>query len=137
PGARERVTYHDPCYLGRYNRQVDAPRRVLDALQVERVEMERARTGSFCCGAGGGHAFYEYQGGTDRINAIRAREAAATEASTVVTGCPFCLTMLTSGLRAVAPANPVRTRDFVELVAEALDDGLTAQSAAAGSPADA
>ncbi len=124
PGAaRERVTFHDPCYLGRYNGEFDAPRRVLDALQVERVEMARSRNQSFCCGAGGGHAFFEDADGGEKINAVRAREAAATGASTVVTGCPFCLTMLASGTRAVASEErPLQTRDFVELVADALAD---------------
>jgi Fe-S oxidoreductase/nitrate reductase gamma subunit len=123
PGARERVTFHDPCYLGRYNREFEAPRRVLDALQVERVEMPRSRRESFCCGAGGGHAFYEDADGGEKINGIRAREAAATGATTVVTGCPFCLTMLESGARSIATEEQsLRTRDFVELVAEALVD---------------
>jgi Fe-S oxidoreductase/nitrate reductase gamma subunit len=123
PGERERVTYHDPCYLGRYNRQFDAPRRVLDVLQVERVEMPRHGAGSFCCGAGGGHAFFDETEGPDKVNQIRAREAAATGATTVVTGCPFCLTMLASGARAVeTPERTLRTMDFVELVAEALDE---------------
>jgi Fe-S oxidoreductase len=123
PGERERVTYHDPCYLGRYNRQFDAPRRVLDSLRVERVEMPRSGKGSFCCGAGGGHAFFEQETGDDRIEAIRGREAVATGASTVVTGCPFCLTMLASGVRKVGGDDGgVRVRDFVELVADALAD---------------
>jgi len=121
PGERERITFHDPCYLGRYNREFDAPRRILDALHVERVEMPRSRSESFCCGAGGGHAFFEDADGGEKINAIRAGEAAATGATTVVTGCPFCLTMLESGARSVAtPERSLRTRDFVELVAEAL-----------------
>lgn len=123
PGAHERITFHDPCYLGRYNGEFDAPRRVLDALQVERVEMPRSRSESFCCGAGGGHAFYEDADDGEKINAIRAGEAAATGATTVVTGCPFCLTMLASGARTVATEErPLRTRDFVELVADALDE---------------
>ena len=122
PGERERVTYHDPCYLGRYNRQFDAPRRVLDALQVERVEMKRSGPQSFCCGAGGGHAFFEQETGDERIEAIRAREAAATGSTTLVTGCPFCLTMLSSGARRVADGDAqLQTRDFVELVADALE----------------
>lgn len=123
PGERERVTYHDPCYLGRYNGQFDAPRRVLDVLQLERVEMPRHRSGSFCCGAGGGHAFFDETEGPDKINQLRAREAAATGATTVVTGCPFCLTMLASGARAAGTREAtLRTTDFVELVAEALDE---------------
>ncbi len=120
PGSRERVTYHDPCYLGRYNRVFDAPRRVLDVLQVDRVEMERHRRESFCCGAGGGHAFYDDEQG-EKVNGIRAREAAATGATTVATGCPFCLTMLEAGIGSVATEERrLRVRDFVELVADAL-----------------
>jgi Fe-S oxidoreductase len=124
-GARERITYHDPCYLGRYNRQFDAPRKVLDVLPVERVEMTRNRRNSFCCGAGGGHAFFEDAEG-EKINDIRAREAADTGATTIATGCPFCLTMLEDGIRSVSTAErPLRARDFVELVAEALvEDGV-------------
>lgn len=122
PGERERVTYHDPCYLGRYNDVFDAPRQVIDVLPLERVEMRRSGRGSFCCGAGGGHAFYSDGEGED-VNAIRAREAQETGASTVVTGCPFCLTMLTDGARRVAPdGKALRVRDFVELVADALHE---------------
>lgn len=121
-GERERITYHDPCYLGRYNRVFDAPRRVLAALPVEPVEMARSRGRSFCCGAGGGHAFYDDEEG-ERISAIRAREAAETGATTVVTGCPFCLSMLEDGVRRVAGGERLRTRDFVELVADSLVDG--------------
>jgi Fe-S oxidoreductase len=85
--------------------------------------MARSRRESFCCGAGGGHAFYEDADDGEKINAIRAREAAATGASTVVTACPFCLTMLASGARAVSSGEQsLRTRDVVELVAEALAD---------------
>ncbi|HKI93132.1 MAG TPA: (Fe-S)-binding protein, partial [Gaiellaceae bacterium] len=123
PDAVERVTFHDPCYLGRYNRQFDAPRVVLDALRVQRVEMERSRENSFCCGAGGGHAFYEDADDGEKINAIRARQAEATGASTIVTGCPFCLTMLASGARSIgSEESALRTRDVVELVADALAD---------------
>jgi Fe-S oxidoreductase/nitrate reductase gamma subunit len=122
PGERERITYHDPCYLGRYNGVFDAPRRVLDVLPVERVEMPRSRRGSFCCGAGGGHAFYSDEEG-EKINGLRAREAAATGASTVVTGCPFCLLMLEDGARRIAAdGRRLRARDVVELVADALAD---------------
>ena len=123
PGARERVTFHDPCYLGRYNDVFEAPRRILDVLPTERVEMPRSRSESFCCGAGGGHAFYEDDDGGEKISGIRAREAAATGATTVVTGCPFCLTMLESGARTLTAEQgpPLRARDFVELVADALD----------------
>jgi Fe-S oxidoreductase/nitrate reductase gamma subunit len=122
PGERARVTYHDPCYLGRYNRVFEAPRRVLDVLEVDRVEMPRSGAGSFCCGAGGGHAFYADEEG-EPVNALRAREAAETGATTLVTGCPFCLTMLSDGARRVGgESGRLEVRDFVELVADALAD---------------
>ena len=122
PGARERVAYHDPCYLGRYNRVFDAPRRILDVLPLERVEMRRSGAASFCCGAGGGHAFYSDDEGA-KINDLRVREAAETGATTVVTGCPFCLTMLEDGARQVVKeGRTLRARDFAELVADFLVD---------------
>ncbi|HUX88284.1 MAG TPA: heterodisulfide reductase-related iron-sulfur binding cluster [Chloroflexota bacterium] len=114
------VTFHDPCYLGRYNGQIAAPRLVLDRLGVERREMKRSGKASFCCGAGGGHAFFE-DGVGGRINQNRAREAVATGAKTVCTGCPFCLGMLEDGVKSVQSSDgQVQVRDFVELVAEAL-----------------
>jgi Fe-S oxidoreductase len=119
----ETVTFHDPCYLGRYNDQFDAPRAVLDGIGLRRLEMARNRRNSFCCGAGGGHAFYEDKTG-GRINQNRAREAVATGAKIVGTGCPFCLAMLEDGVKNVPAANgTVRVRDFVELVAETLERG--------------
>jgi Fe-S oxidoreductase/nitrate reductase gamma subunit len=124
-GFAERTTFHDSCYLGRYNEVFDAPRRVLNQVGAELVEMPRSREQSFCCGAGGGHAFFD-DGEGSKINGIRVGEAAATGATMLSTGCPFCLTMLEDGVRA-APAKDtkLRVRDFVELVADALveDDG--------------
>jgi Fe-S oxidoreductase len=116
------VTFHDPCYLGRYNRGFDAPREVLDRIGLKRLELARSRERSFCCGAGGGHAFYEDASG-GRVNQNRAREAVATGAKIVGTGCPFCLAMLEDGVKGIQLADgPVRVQDFVELVAEAIDD---------------
>ncbi|MFS8639227.1 MAG: 4Fe-4S dicluster domain-containing protein [Symbiobacteriaceae bacterium] len=131
-----RVTYHDPCYLGRYNDVYDAPRGVLDGLGTQRVEMARSRERSFCCGAGGAHMWYEdKQGG--KINRNRAEEAVGTGAEVVVTGCPFCLAMMESGIKGVEGAEErgVKVRDFVELVDEALaqNDGEAAAGAQAGS----
>ena len=116
------TTFHDPCYLGRYNGVFEAPRTVLDRIGVEQREMPRARSRSFCCGAGGGHAFFEDRSG-GRIDRNRAREAIATGAETVCTGCPFCLSMLEEGVRGVQGAQgTVRVRDVVEVVAEALGE---------------
>ena len=117
----ETLVYHDPCYLGRFNGRFDAPRRVLDVVGPNRVEMKRSRERSFCCGAGGGHVFFEDEAG-GKVNVNRAREVIETGASTVCTACPFCLSMLEEGVAAVAPSSGARVRDLVELVAEALDD---------------
>ncbi|MBI4540829.1 MAG: (Fe-S)-binding protein [Gemmatimonadetes bacterium] len=111
------LTLHDPCYLGRYNDIFDAPREVLDRLGGRRLEMRRSRERSFCCGAGGGHAFFEERVG-GKINVNRAREAVATGASTVCTACPFCLSMMEEGVGVVAPAGAARVRDIAELVDE-------------------
>jgi Fe-S oxidoreductase len=114
------VTFHDPCYLGRYNGVFDAPRQVLTQLTESPVEMRRSRSRSFCCGAGGGHAFFEDRSG-GKINMNRAREAIATGAKTVCTSCPFCLSMLQEGVGAAAPHGEVQVRDLVEIVADLLE----------------
>ena len=115
----EQVTFHDPCYLGRGNGIVAAPRSALEGvLSSPLVEMPRHGAGSFCCGAGGGTMWVDVPG-QDRVENIRAREAEATGASTVVTGCPFCRVMLRTGLETVA-SKPPKVRDLAELVAESL-----------------
>ena len=93
-----RVTYHDPCYLGRYGGIVDAPREVLSGAGMEITEMPRHGLDSFCCGAGGGWAFREE--GAPRVNRLRAKEAVETGAEVVATSCPFCLNMMSDGVRA-------------------------------------
>lgn len=127
---KEKITYHDPCYLGRYNGVFDEPRAVLDRLGVERVEMTRAGRRSFCCGAGGGHAFFEDHAG-GKINRNRVEEAVATGAGTICTACPFCLQMMEDGLRSVGAAEQVAVKDFVELVDEALAAAEAQQEPAA------
>ncbi len=117
------VTFHDSCYLARYNGVVAEPRAVLAAIPgLELREMERSGRESFCCGAGGGRMWMEETRGT-RINAERTRQALATGASTVATNCPFCMTMLRDGLDS-AEANvdgAVRAIDIAELLAESLE----------------
>lgn len=111
------AVFHDPCYLARYSHVVAAPRQVLDAVSEKRVEMHRSKEGTFCCGGGGGHSFFESEGSGQRINRLRAREAIATGARTVCTACPYCLSMMEDGVR-VEGAEAVRVRDVAELVAE-------------------
>jgi len=117
-----KVTYHDPCYLTRYNGIESAPRDALAAvpgLQLE--EMERHGRNTFCCGAGGGRMWMEETRGT-RINQERTRQALATGAETVAVACPFCMVMLKDGLadagRGPGTEDPVSIADIAELLAE-------------------
>ena len=96
----KKITYHDSCYLGRANNIYDAPRKVLEALDVELVEMKRCRSNGLCCGAGGAQMFKEEEKGDIRINAERTREAIETQAEIIASNCPFCMTMLTDGVKA-------------------------------------
>jgi Fe-S oxidoreductase len=115
----EQVTFHDPCYLGRGNGILDAPRRALEGVTSSApVEMPRHGSESFCCGAGGGAMWVDVPG-QDRVENLRAREAVATEASTVVTACPFCRVMLRTGMETVT-SEPPKVRDLAELIAESL-----------------
>jgi Fe-S oxidoreductase len=114
------LTYHDPCYLGRYNEIYDAPRAVLNKLSSQGLkELPRHGTESFCCGAGGGRMWMEETIGT-RINVERSREIVAENAATVAVGCPFCLTMIEDGMKELNKDDEVKTRDIAELVAQHL-----------------
>ncbi len=120
--VEESVTYHDACYLGRYNGIYQAPREVLRSVPgVELVEMGRSRDKSFCCGAGGGRMWVEQTAGAN-INEERAAEAVRTGANAVVTACPFCLEMFTQGVGRANGHRPVQTLDLVELVERSLRD---------------
>ena len=118
----EKVTFHDPCYLGRYNDIFDAPRNVLEELpMLSTVEMARSREKSLCCGAGGGHAWMEDGPEIHRVNQMRAEEALGTGASTVATGCPFCLQMMEDGVKTVGgPNREVKVLDVAELVLQSV-----------------
>jgi len=119
--SQGKVTYHDPCYLGRYNGVVEEPRSVVGALAgIDIVEMPRNRKQSFCCGGGGGKALMKEQGSI-RINEQRAREALATGAEVVATACPFCMGMLEDGIGSVDSAGKARVLDLAELIAGSLN----------------
>jgi Fe-S oxidoreductase len=116
----EKITYHDPCYLGRHNGVYDAPRHVLSDGSPERlIEMPRSRNNSFCCGAGGAQFWKEEEPGTMRVAENRFREAEQTGAQVVAAGCPFCKSMLNSSESAGKPGAP-QVLDIAELVAENL-----------------
>jgi len=117
----KRITYHDSCYLGRANGIYEAPRKVLEALDAELVEMKRCGKKGFCCGAGGSNMFKEEEPGAKRINQERADEAISTGSNIVAAACPFCNTMLTDGVKASEKEADVQVLDVAELVAASLD----------------
>lgn len=116
----EIVSYHDSCYLGRYNGIYNAPREIVNALPgAKSVEMERHRKGSFCCGGGGGHMWMEMNIGR-RVNVIRVEELLKAEPTVAATACPFCLSMFEDGVKAKDAAEKVKVMDLAQLVAQAL-----------------
>src|ERR1044072_783919 len=112
----KKITYHDSCYLGRANNIYEAPRKVLEALDAELIEMKRCRSNGLCCGAGGAQMFKEEEKGDTRINFERGREAVATGASVIAANCPFCMTMLTDGVKEQGKEESVQVLDIAEIV---------------------
>jgi Fe-S oxidoreductase/nitrate reductase gamma subunit len=113
-----KITYHDSCYLGRYNDIYDSPRQSLSKINgVELVEMERNKSRGFCCGAGGGRMFLEDIEG-ERINEERTKEVLETKADTIGTACPFCMTMMTDGVKAFNKSEEVEVKDIAEIILE-------------------
>jgi heterodisulfide reductase subunit D len=114
-----KITYHDSCYLGRANNIYEAPRAVLEMLDADLVEMKRCRTTGLCCGAGGAQMFKDAEMGNKEINTDRTEEALATGASTIAVACPFCMTMLTDGVKSKEKEATVKVKDLAELIAKA------------------
>ncbi len=118
--VNETITYHDSCYLGRYNEKYDAPRFILNAIPgVTLKEMERSRENAMCCGAGGGLMWLEEKEGT-RINELRTEQALQLKPTAIATACPYCLTMITDGTKAKNVEEEVKTLDVVELLEKSL-----------------
>lgn len=113
----KKITYHDSCYLGRANNIYEAPRKVLETLDADLVEMKRCRSNGLCCGAGGAQMFKEEEKGNTRINFERGHEAVATGATVIASNCPFCMTMLTDGVKDAGKEDAVKVLDIAELVA--------------------
>ena len=127
---KRRVAFHDPCHLGRYNRNFEPPRTVLKALGTELTELPRARDNSFCCGGGGGRVWLADAPGKERPSVNRVREAATIEGlETLVVSCPKCMTMLEDAAKTIGSDRSFAVKELIELVAEAM--GLTESEAAA------
>lgn len=115
----KRITFHDPCYLGRGNNEYEAPREVLLKLDAALVEMKRSRAKGLCCGAGGAQMFKEAEPGEREVNVERSEEALAEGPAIIAAGCPFCNTMLTDGVKHFNKEGEVKVKDIAELIAEA------------------
>ncbi|MBP9214050.1 MAG: (Fe-S)-binding protein [Chitinophagaceae bacterium] len=113
----KKISYHDSCYLGRANNIYEAPRKVLEALDAELVEMKRCKSNGLCCGAGGAQMFKEDEPGNKRINIERTEEALATGASFIAAACPFCNTMMTDGVKTKEKESDVQVLDIAEMIA--------------------
>lgn len=118
----KRITYHDSCYMGRVNGVYEAPRKVLAALDADLVEMKRCRTKGLCCGAGGAQMFKEDEPGDKRVNIERAEEALETGATIVAANCPFCLTMLSDGMKEKEKQDEVMVYDLSELIVNSMKE---------------
>ena len=117
----KKITFHDPCYLGRANNVYEAPRDVLSKLDAELVEMKRCRTKGLCCGAGGAQMFKEAEHGNKEVNVERSEEALGLKPDFIAVGCPFCNTMMTDGVKLAEKEDQVQVLDIAELIAQAAD----------------
>ena len=120
PFKGKKITYHDSCYLGRANEVYEAPRAVLEVLDGALVEMKRSRKNGLCCGAGGAQMFKEAEPGKKEINIERIEEALETDAKVVAAACPFCITMLSDGVKNKEKEEEVKVYDLAEMIAASL-----------------
>jgi len=116
-----KITFHDPCYLGRGNGEYDAPRDVLNAIPGEKVEMKRSKSFGLCCGAGGGQMFKEAEKGDKEVFIERTEEAIETGADIICTACPFCMTMMTDGIKYKNKEEEMKNYDIAELVSMSME----------------
>ncbi|MBW6482631.1 MAG: (Fe-S)-binding protein [Vicingaceae bacterium] len=117
----KKITFHDPCYLGRANDVYEAPRNLIEKLDAELVEMNRCKSNGLCCGAGGAQMFKEAEKGNKEINIERTEEALEIQPNIIATGCPFCMTMMTDGVKLKEKSTEVQVFDLAELIAQAKD----------------
>jgi heterodisulfide reductase subunit D len=117
----KKITFHDPCYLGRANGVYEAPREVLAKLDAELTEMKRCKERGLCCGAGGAQMFKEAEKGNKEVNFERTEEAIEVKPDIIAAGCPFCNTMMTDGVKHFNKESDIEVKDLAELIAEAAD----------------
>lgn len=117
----KKITFHDPCYLGRANDEYEAPRAVIEKLDVELAEMKRSKQNGFCCGAGGAQMFKEAEKGDKEVNVERSEEALELNPEVIATGCPFCMTMMSDGVKHFNKEEKTKVLDVAELIANAID----------------
>ncbi|SFI77508.1 (Fe-S)-binding protein [Myroides guanonis] len=117
----KRITFHDPCYLGRANQVYEAPRELIEKLDAALVEMKRSKANGLCCGAGGAQMFKEPEKGNKDVNVERTEDALETQPEIIAAGCPFCNTMLTDGVKFKEREQDVKVMDIAELIASAED----------------
>ncbi len=117
----KKITFHDPCYLGRGNGEYEASRELIQKLDAELVEMKRCKTNGLCCGAGGAQMFKEAEKGNKEVNIERTEDALAIQPNVIATGCPFCNTMMTDGVKHFEQEHVIAVKDIAELIAEAAD----------------
>jgi heterodisulfide reductase subunit D len=116
-----RITYHDPCYLGRANSIYSEPRSILKSISNNLVEMDRNRSFALCCGAGGAQMFKEAEKGNKEVFIERTEDALKTGAQIIATACPFCMTMMTDGLKYKNKEEEIKNYDIAEMIVQALD----------------
>ena len=117
----KRITFHDPCYLGRGNGEYEAPRELIQKLDSELVEMKRCKAKGLCCGAGGAQMFKEAEKGDKEVNIERTEDALEATPNIIATGCPFCNTMMTDGVKHFEKEAEIEVYDVAELIAQAAD----------------
>lgn len=113
-----KISFHDPCYLGRANGEYEAPRKLLEELDADLVELKRCKTKGLCCGAGGAQMFKEAEPGTKEVNMERMEDVMEVKPDIVAVGCPFCMTMMTDGVKGKEKEDSIKVYDLAELIAE-------------------
>ena len=118
----KKITFHDPCYLGRANKEYTAPRSLINSVKADLKEMKSCKEKALCCGAGGAQMFKESEKGNQEINIKRTKQAINTNAKIIAAGCPFCNTMLSDGIKSESENMDVKVMDISEIIDDSIAD---------------